>query len=55
MIQARKLRHSFSLLNPTLACICDRFVVGHFNAVYSPNKIGRLCGFVSTKSFRQVW
>ena len=39
---------------PHLARICDRLVVGHFSAVYSPNKIGRLCGFVSTKSFCHV-
>ena len=40
---------------PHLACICNRFVVGHFNAVYSSNTIGRLRVFVSPESFLQVW
>ena len=39
---------------PHLACFCNRFVVGHFNAVYSSNTIGRLRVFVSTESFLQV-
>ena len=40
---------------PHLACFCNRFVVGHFNAVYSSNMIGRLRVFVSSESFLQVW
>lgn len=56
MIQARKLCHSVRLLNPILlAFAIDLSWATSMYVVYSPNKIGTLCGFVSTRSFRQVW
>ena len=36
---------------PHLACICYRFVVGHFNAVYSSNTTGRLRGLFQPNHF----